>query len=163
MNVIDIIVYATLAFAIYNGWKRGVILQVCSLAGILIGIYLALEYSTLVCGYLKLTGESAYAIGFIVVLLATMVVVTLVGYTIRRLFHLVGFGVLDIGLGIAVSIVKYAIILSVLFSAFDKVNSNFNMVDQSVINDSKLYRPITKISGFAFDLFEDLEKQIPND
>ena len=163
MNVIDIIVYSLLAFAIYNGWKRGVTLQVCSLAGLLIGIYLALAYRDVVSGYLNLTGDSAPVIGFIVVLLATMVVVTMVGYAIRRLFHLVGFGVLDIILGIVVSIVKYALLLSILFSTFDRINTTFKMVDQSVLNDSKLYRPIIKISDFAIGLFEDLEKQIPKE
>lgn len=163
MNVIDIIVCAILVIAVYNGWKSGVIVQTCSLAGILIGIYLASEYGTDIGVMLRLEGQPAVVIGFIVVLLGTMVVVTLVSYAIRKLFRFAGLGVLDIALGIVVSIIKYALILSVAFSAFDTLNRGFEMVDKQILNNSIFYKPIMKISVVAFDLFDEIEEHIPVD
>ncbi|MEG1611058.1 MAG: CvpA family protein, partial [Alistipes sp.] len=44
MNGIDFILYLVMAFAIWDGWRHGVILQLCSLAGLVAGIWLAGRY-----------------------------------------------------------------------------------------------------------------------
>ena len=46
MNTLDLIVCLVLALAVWNGWRQGFILQVCSLAGIVAGIWLAAQFGT---------------------------------------------------------------------------------------------------------------------
>lgn len=138
-------------------------MQICSLAGILIGIYLALEYGTYIGAKLQLNSEAAPVVGFIIVLLATMVVITLVAYAVRKLFRFVGLGMLDIILGIVVSIVKYAVVMSVLFSAFSRLNKGFDIVEDRTIDESILYNPIKNISTMAFTLFGEIEGYIPEE
>ena len=47
MNAVDLIVCLVLALAVWNGWRQGFILQVCSLAGIVAGIWLAVPAAEL--------------------------------------------------------------------------------------------------------------------
>ena len=44
MNILDIIVLILLIWAIYNGFRDGIVVQLGGLAGLFIGIYLAFRY-----------------------------------------------------------------------------------------------------------------------
>ena len=48
MNTIDLIVCLILALAVWNGWRQGFVMQICSLAGIVAGIWLASRYGVYV-------------------------------------------------------------------------------------------------------------------
>ena len=45
MNILDIIVWLALAVAVFNGWRKGFIGKLFSLAGLVGGIWLALGYT----------------------------------------------------------------------------------------------------------------------
>lgn len=70
MNTIDLIVCLMLVLAVWNGWRQGFVMQVCSLAGIIAGIWVASRYGAEVGAWLKLDETISAAGGFVVVLLA---------------------------------------------------------------------------------------------
>ena len=72
MNTIDLIVCLILALAVWNGWRQGFVMQICSLAGIVAGIWLASRYGVYVGAWLKLDATVSAAGGFVVVLLACL-------------------------------------------------------------------------------------------
>ncbi len=160
MNYIDIIVLITLAFAIFNGWRKGAIVQICSLVGIVIGIWLATMYGAQVGAMLHM-GEDYLSIGgFLVVLVGVLIGVAVLSRLIKRLSGVVGLGGLDVILGIALSICKFGLILSVLFSLFDAFNNKTNIVSVEILDDSKLFRPIANISDSIFPALDWTQKQI---
>lgn len=75
--------------------------------------------------WLRLDPGFAAAGGFVAVLVAVILVVAIAGRLVRKLFHFAGFGIADTLLGIAVSVLKYLLVLSVLFSAFDDLNEDY--------------------------------------
>lgn len=77
MNTIDLIVCLILALAVWNGWRQGFVMQICSLAGIVAGIWLASRYGVYVGEWLKLDETVSAAGGFVVVLLAVILLVAL--------------------------------------------------------------------------------------
>lgn len=154
MNTIDLIVCLVLVLAVWNGWRQGLILQICSLAGIVAGIWLAARFGAEVGALLRLDEEVAAAGGFVVVLVAVVLAVAVAGRLIRKLFHFAGFGVADIVLGIAVSAVKYLLVLSVLFSAFDQLNVDYTLVGPQTVEQSRSYKPILRLSESLFPFLE---------
>ncbi|KAA2897990.1 CvpA family protein [Alistipes onderdonkii] len=72
MNTIDLIVCLMLVLAVWNGWRQGFVMQVCSLAGIIAGIWVASRYGAEVGAWLKLDETISAAGGFVVVLLAVV-------------------------------------------------------------------------------------------
>ncbi len=146
MNTIDLIVCLVLVVAVWCGFRRGLILQVCSLAGIVLGIWLAARYGAEVGALLLLEERFAAAGGFITVLVVVILAVALLGRLLRKLFHFAGFGVPDVALGIVVSVAKYLLVVSVLFSAFDTLNADYSLVDRRTIARSKSYGPVLRIS-----------------
>ena len=104
-----------LALAVWNGWRQGFVVQICSLAGIVAGIWIAARFGAQVGGWLRLDAEVAAAGGFVTVLVAVILVVAIAGRLVRKVFHFAGLGIADTLLGIAVSVLKYLLVLSVLF------------------------------------------------
>mgnify|MGYP001514390090 FL=1 len=101
MNTIDLIVCLMLVLAVWNGWRQGFVMQVCSLAGIIAGIWVASRYGAEVGAWLKLDETISAAGGFVVVLLAVVLLVAIAGRLVRKLCHFAGFGIADIVLGLS--------------------------------------------------------------
>lgn len=135
-----------LALAVWNGWRQGFVVQICSLAGIVAGIWIAARFGAQVGGWLRLDDEVAAAGGFVTVLVVVILVVAIAGRVVRKVFHFAGLGVADTLLGIAVSVLKYLLVLSVLFSAFDALNEDYCLVGPRTIEQSKSYKPVRWLS-----------------
>lgn len=161
MNTIDFIICLVLALAVWNGWRQGFVMQVCSLAGIVAGIWLAARFGPQVGAWLRLDASAASAGGFVVVLIAALLVVGLVGRGLRRLFRFAGFGWADTLLGIAVSVLKYLLVLSALFSAFDHLNRDYDLVKRQTIEASKGYQPVLRLSRSALSFLKRVGEQVP--
>ena len=67
MNAFDLIVYIALAWAVFNGWRKGFLLQMLSLVAIVAAIYLAAEYGSQVGLMRGLEASTASIVGFIVI------------------------------------------------------------------------------------------------
>lgn len=150
-----------MVLALWNGWRQGFVVQICSLAGLALGIWLAVRFGAAAGQLMHLDEEVAAAGGFIAVLLVVVLAVALLARLVRRLFHFAGLGGADIVLGIAVSILKYVLILSLLFSAFDRLNASYGLVRERTLEDSWSYEPILQLSDVLFPFAERMYDRIP--
>lgn len=161
MNTIDLVVCLVLALAVWNGWRQGFVVQVCSLAGIVAGIWIAARYGAVVGEWMQLDERFAAAGGFVTVLVAVVLAVAVVARLLRKAFHFAGFGLPDIVLGIAVSVLKYLLLMSVLFRAFDNLNGDYTLVEERTVATSKSYRPVMRLSEAVFPLLEWIGERVP--
>ena len=136
MNTLDLIVCLVLALAVWNGWRQGFVVQICSLAGIVAGIWIAARFGAQVGGWLRLDDEVAAAGGFVMVLVAVILVVAIAGRVVRKVFHFAGLGVADTLLGIAVSVLK-------------------------TVERSKSYKPVRWLSESIFPFLEWVGERVP--
>ena len=159
MNIFDLIAFIVLVFALWRGWRQGCIVQLCSLAGLILAVWLAARFGPdagLRCG---IDPEIAAPAGFLVVLLVVLVAVAIVGRIVRKIFRFAGLGLLDVLLGIAVAVVKYALLLSVLFTAFEHLNDDFRFVEQQQIEQSHTFRPLQQTAEKLFPVIERLRAE----
>ncbi|MDE7123533.1 MAG: CvpA family protein, partial [Alistipes sp.] len=63
MNLLDLIVCLALVVAVWNGWRSGVVVQVCSLAGLLAALWAAARYGAPAGEWLRLDEGRAAAGG----------------------------------------------------------------------------------------------------
>lgn len=149
VNFFDIVTLLVGLWAVITGWRRGVILQLGSLAGIFLSLYLASRYGVEVGGMLRL-GESWVAPGgFILVTLVTLIGVALVGRLLRKLFQFAGLGVVDILCGITVSLLKWLLLLSALYTAFGSLNRSLNLVKPEAMRESRTYGPVCRVADYV--------------
>lgn len=161
MNTIDWLVALVAVAALWTGWQRGFILQICSLAGIVIAIWVASRYGAAVGGWMHLDPEVATAGGFLTLLLFIVLAVAVTARLVRGLFRFAGFGILDRLGGVAVALVKYLLVLSALFKAFNTLNYDYALVGQPVIAGSKCYRPVMELTDRMLPLLEWVGDRIP--
>ena len=167
VNFFDIVTLLVALWAVISGWRRGVILQLGSLAGILLSLYLAAHYGQ-EAGRLLHLGESwQTAGGFIVVALVTLIGVALLGRLLRKLFQFAGLGLLDILFGILISLTKWLLLLSALYTAFGALNRTLNLVEKEAFARSRTYYPVCRVAEVVMPHLEkvlegaDLEEWIP--
>lgn len=161
MNTIDLIICLVWVLAVWGGWQRGLILQLCSLAGLVAAIWLASRYGVAVGGWLHLDESVLEAGGFVVVLLTVVIAVAIVGRLLRGIFHFAGFGVPDSLLGVVVSVAKYTLLLSVFFSTFASFNEGYSLCRPQVFVQSKLYKPVMCTSDALFPFLEWACEKLP--
>ena len=159
MNTIDLIICIVLAFGAFQGWRRGCIAQVVSLAGLVIAVWLGAQFGTQAGRLCGIDEQFAAPAGFLLVLLAALCAAAIAGRIIRKVFLFAGFGVPDILLGIALGLVKYLLLLSLVLAAFDRMNADYEFVGPGPLSQSKYYRPIAGIAERIFPFVEQLRDE----
>ncbi|MBQ5704500.1 MAG: CvpA family protein [Alistipes sp.] len=160
MNVFDIIVYISLAWAVFNGWRRGFLLQMLSLFAVVASMYFAVQYGPELESILGIDVGVSGVVGFIVIFLAALLLISVGAYLLRAVFRFAGLGVVDILLGVAFSLVKVMLIVSVLFSWFTSVNKNYEWASKSTIESSRWFAPVKGITDKLTPYFEDIADKL---
>ncbi len=91
-------------------------------------------------------------LGFVVILVVSILVLALIGYLFKKVFRLTGFGIIDRLGGLALSVVKIGMLLAVLTGFFARMNDNYHWVKPETISDSVIYRPLQAMTDAVFPL-----------
>jgi membrane protein required for colicin V production len=118
MNLLDLIIVVTMVFLVIRGVLRGFFREVGSLAGVILGIWLAAVYHPVMTEYLKARLPSFDAttlqlISFAMIFAMVLLICNLAGWGFMVLMRKTLFGWADRGLGAALAVVK-GIILTYL-------------------------------------------------
>lgn len=154
MNTLDIILLICFIPAIIQGLKKGFISQAVSIISIIVGLWASARFADIIGSfigqYITASEEIMKIIAFVVILIAAFVVLGLVGKLLEGLFKFVMLGWLNKLLGVVFALLKCALIVGVLIIVFTSINESFELVNESVLNESTLYPPFKKL---AFDVF----------
>ena len=147
MNYIDIIILLFLLFGAFRGFSKGLIIEVATLAGLVLGVYLAINYSPYTEGILRdflnvsvaprYLSYLALAVTFIVVVVAVFII----GKLLTKLIDIISLGLLNKLLGTVLGIVKYFIIVCVLLLIVDALNEKFQFISEETRQKSLLFGP----------------------
>ena len=150
MNWLDIVIAVPLCWAVYQGFKQGLVVQLVGLAALFVGVYLAFRYGTMVGEWFRLKSPTSQIVGFALVLVLVIIALALVGRLTRGLFHIAGLGIFDTLLGVVFAVIKVGLILGVLLGWFRAVDSKGEVLKESATSSSVLYGPVMKVSDMAF-------------
>ncbi|MBW1721351.1 MAG: CvpA family protein [Deltaproteobacteria bacterium] len=114
MNVLDIIIIAVMTFLIVRGLMRGFFKEIASLAGVILGILLALRFqpeaSALLQTFLPRT-RFLNLIAFAGVFFSVLLVCNLLGWAMKWLFRKALLGWVDKTLGVGLAALKGILIV----------------------------------------------------
>jgi len=113
MNPLDLMISATMVFLILRGVFRGFFREIGSIAGIILGIYLANLYQPRVTAYLKAYlpyGKFLPLISFALIFLVVLVSCNAAGWGLKLLMKKTLLGWADRGLGAGLAVLKGIII-----------------------------------------------------
>ena len=160
MNGFDIILGIPLLYAAYRGFREGIIVQLGGIAGLFIGVYFAFRHSSAVGQWLHTDPPIAAAVGFVVILLAVLLVMALLGHLIKGIFKLAGLGPIDAIGGILLGVFKMAVILSLFLYAFETVNSTTRWVENDRYTEAALYKPVRSTTALLFPYLDLMKNKI---
>lgn len=160
MNFFDILTLVALVWAIVSGWRSGFVSQLLGLLGIILGIVLALRYGAAVGEMLHIDARFAAVAGFLIAFVATLVIATLLAKLIARVLSFIGLGWVNTLLGIALSIVKGCVVLSMLYAAIYELNVNLKFVEPQYFDNSISFDVVRKTAQPLFDYWEEAKQTI---
>ncbi len=162
MNLFDIILYLALAWAVFNGWRRGFLLQMLSLVAVVAALYFAAQYGSELERILGIEVGIEGVAGFIVIFVAALILISVAAYLLRAVFRFAGLVAADVLLGVLFSVAKVVLIVSVLYSWLDSVNKNYEWVSRQTIEQSRWYEPVKGITTKLTPYFEQLADKFLN-
>lgn len=145
MNFFDIIVYIALAWAVFNGWRRGFLLQLVSLVAVVAGLFIAAKYGAEAGAMLGIADSTSGIAGFVIIFVLSLIAITIVGHLLRAVLRFTGLGVMDVVLGILFSVAKVGLIVGVMFSWFATMNNDYGWVESQTIRQSRWFTPIVNV------------------
>ncbi len=150
MNWLDIVIILLLIYAVWEGWRQGVITQVLGLAALALGIFLAWRSGAAIGGWLGMEGVVATVVGFVIVLVVVIVAVVLIGRLTKGLFKIVGLGIFDNILGVLFSMFKMLLIAGIVLMLIGAADPNGKVLTEKVKHGSVMYRAAIKTTEFIF-------------
>jgi len=160
MNILDIIFLVPLLFALYRGFKKGLIHMIASLAALILGIIGAIKlrpvFAALLDSLFNIAPEHINAIAFAVAFVAIVLVVHIAAFMIDRLVKAVALSFINRLLGMAFGLLVTAFVISMILWPINQVNEGKQIIKPELIEGSLMYKPL---SALAPALFPYLKKQ----
>ena len=161
MSQIDIILIIPLLWGAVMGFKKGLILELASLVGLILGIYGAIKFSDYtaekLAQYVEITQEWLGLISFLVTFIAIVFGVFLLAKILNKALKLVALGTVNRILGLLFGTLKFALIVSIGLYFFENMNRKFEVVEKDFAKESMLYEPIKLATAPFKELMEDFE------
>ncbi len=159
MNFLDLLLILPIAWFAYKGFSKGFVMELFSIAAVLVGIYACIHFTDWTAGWLKKTFTESWATAAICVYIITFcgafAGVYFFGKLIEKLFKAGGMGLLNKFAGGFLGAMKAALLLSALLVAINSLNAKKDFLGKDVRNKSFLYEPLSKLSAFIIPAFND--------
>ncbi len=154
MGFLDIIVCALLVFAFYKGVVNGLFIELASLISLVLGIYFAVKFSSfmkeILMEYVKWNPNSIQIVAFILTFIVVVIATHLLGKFLTGIANFAFLGWLNKLGGGFFRVLKTVLIVSIVFSLFEKINYNNYLAKQETLDNSIFFNPIQKIAGYIF-------------
>ena len=166
MNFLDILIAIPLGYLIYKGYRRGLIFELASLLGVILGSILAVRFAHWFATILGIDGENAYLIAFFVIFLLVIILSLFLAKMVERFVKLVHVGALNNIAGAIFGLMKGVCILGVLIYYVTIIDLEEEFLTRDVKEHSLLYHPIERsgkqLAG-RMDLYLEQRKQVHED
>ncbi len=169
MNYIDIILGILLLLSAIGGFKKGLVVELASLAALILGIWGAIKFSYITSEFLvdnfDWNWDHLNTVSFIITFIVIVILVHIVAKTVTKLVETVMLGFVNKLAGLVFGFLKGAIILSIILVVFDKINEDINILSEKTKTESRIYEPLKNFapSIFPFINFWDEENKSEND
>ena len=118
MNILDIIFLVPLLFALYRGFKKGIIHMVASLAALILGILGAMKlrplYASLLDSIFDISPDYMNVIAFSVAFVSIVLVVHLAAFFVEKIIKAVALSFVNRLLGMGFGLLVTAFVISII-------------------------------------------------
>lgn len=155
MAVLDIILLILFIPAIIRGVSKGFVEQLVALLSLFASAYLAFLFADSVSEwlsrYISLSSPTVlYVLAFIIVVILCVFILRLTGKLLSKALDALSLGWIDRILGFLLAIFNTAIIIGLLMTLFNDLNSHYFHLSTQFMQDSVVYSWIEKFTDTLF-------------
>ncbi|NOR86024.1 MAG: CvpA family protein [Bacteroidales bacterium] len=161
MSVLDIVFIIPIVWLAYNGFKKGLIIELATLFALLLGIYMSLLFSDITAEFLRETFDfkTKYLslISFIVTFILVIIAVNLIGKIVSKMVDMVALGFLNKSAGGLFGVLKAVIFLSFIVFFIEKVDKKKVVLSKNITETSLFYPYIKPFAHTAIDIYGEFD------
>ncbi len=154
MNTIDLVFAILLLWSAYRGYTKGFIVQLATLAALLLGILGAVLFSDITSGIIikkfDISGQYLPIISFAVTFVVIVIGVHLFAKMLNKLIDAIALGIVNRLLGVLFSVLKIAFIVSIILVLINKADNKYNFIPDETKDNSLLYTPLSNFAPMIF-------------
>lgn len=133
-----------------RGFSKGLIFELSGLVGLIIAVYVSRYHSSpfaaFIHSFFNVGLDYCPALGMIMAFFVSMLMVKVLAMCAQRLIKAISLGWINSLLGALISIVKYTLVLSVVFNVLGPINEKLHIMDGKHSEGSVLCNPVTKFA-----------------
>lgn len=166
VNLLDILIIIPLLLFAWNGYKKGFIIEIASLAALIIGLYMAFFFSDFAANMLNdlfdIDQKYVAVIAFLLTFIVVIFLVITVGKIAQKFVEVLLLGFLNKLAGAVFGLLKGALIISILFFVINYFSFGDFLFKEDARQNSIFYEPVESIApalyswldskNFTFDI-----------
>lgn len=159
LNTLDIIFAVPLLYGLYKGFTRGLIIEIASLVGLVLGIYGGVHFShktaEVLGEHVNLAGSAMQLTSFIVTFLLILCAVYFLAKVVEKAVSFVAMAFLNKIGGAFFGVFKMAVIMSVFLIVVEALDRRWEFIPKKTKQDSMLYAPTASIAPLIVPVFKE--------
>jgi len=168
MNMLDIIIGIPIIWMAYKGFSKGFVIEVTTLIALLLGIYIAINFSfytsDLIREYFTIEEKYMSILSFAITFVIVVIIIMLLGRLLEKFIDMIALGFLDKLAGGVFGILKAALIISAVLLVINTFDKNEKLISPKLKANSLLYQPVasmlpTLLPMINFENFENPFKE----
>lgn len=153
MNYFDAIIIVPLLWAVYKGFKKGLIIEIASLVALFLGVWGGAKFSSLSAIYLSkifsVSEQIMPLLSFAVTFILIVIIVFFIARMLQKVVKAVALSTVNKIAGSAFGVLKFALIIGIVLNIVNNINQEISFMDNEMKESSLLYTPICKIGAMV--------------
>jgi len=149
MNIIDIFLLLPILWFGYKGFTKGFIIEIASLAALMLGIYGGIHFSNFASVYLSkwfdIKSDYLPLVSFSVTFLLIVIIVFLIAKGVDKLVKSAALSLPNRIAGAVLGAIKTILIIGVILLLVNKYDKEGTYLKEEIRNKSLLYDPMTNL------------------
>jgi membrane protein required for colicin V production len=154
MNYIDMFILVLIVYAIFRGLVRGLVMQLASLAALVVGIYAALKLSGFVSRQLAqittMDFEYLYMVSLFITFMVAFFLINILGRIFEKMVETARLSIINKLIGACFSLCKVMLIVGILLLYMERFDKQIPLLPKGDCDRSLLYRPVTSLARLLF-------------
>jgi membrane protein required for colicin V production len=150
MNLLDLIIAVVLLFGAIRGFQRGFFYEAATLVALVAGVFIAILFAniagTIIYELVNWNIQLVKIIAFVIIFLIVAGLIKMLGHLLTKLFKAMLLGFVNKLAGFALGLVKWIVLLSILFAVLDFFDEGRKLLSDDLLSDSILYIQLEKLN-----------------
>ncbi len=159
MPYLDLIIALPLAWGMFRGFRRGLIIEICTLMALVLGVYGAAVFGDMGADFLirefNTDPQLSLVLGFALLFFLIVAGVFLFGKMLEGVVKMVALGLVNKIFGLLFGLAKFLLILSALFFIWNGFPPTSGLIPDDWKRSSYLYGPVSDLAPAVYPALKD--------